>query len=88
MSETTKTFPRALIGKTLELKKDFVFTNNVDLISGKHMIVNKIGRPFLYMGDDKRQSPPIQIIASSFDGNLHYLSIESKNGIKLVMEEK
>lgn len=80
---TSDNFPTFLIGKILN-DKDFEFVDDVELIKGKSIIINKAGRLYLYMGDDCRRDKPIQIIVKeicSFE--LSFLNIESKKGIRL-----
>ena len=88
MAITTKEFPRALIGKELKEQTHYKKTAETNLIAGKHLVMTSGGMAYLYMGDDPRQTPPKQIIVSTFDGCLAYLPIERKEGFELVMEEK
>jgi hypothetical protein len=87
MAVTTKEFPRALIGKELREKTHYKKTGKTNLIAGKHLVMTSSGFAYLYMGDDPRKTPPIQIIVSTFDGSLAYLPIERKEGFELVMED-
>ena len=81
---TTDNFPHVLLGKTLT-DKDFEYVDDVELIKGKSIIVNKVGTMWLYMSDDHRREVPKQIIVKQL-GNyeMAFLDIESKRAIKLI----
>lgn len=85
---TTKTFPRALAGVLLKERNHFKLLPDAPVIAGQTIIVNRVGLPFIYMGDDLRREIPISIIAADFGGNLVYLDIDSKVAIELLMERK
>jgi hypothetical protein len=80
---TVDNFPRALIGIILP-ERTYKF-NDDSVIAGKSILVNKVGRTYLYMGDDPRRSPAQQIIVQDVNGaDLHFLSMDCKKSIQLM----
>jgi len=80
---TSENLPNALRGMVIKERTDFEKLPNEPLVAGKSVVVNSVGRLYLYMGDDQRQSPPQQIIVNDWNGNLAFLGIESKVAIAL-----
>jgi hypothetical protein len=83
---TTEILPKALIGVILT-ERQYRKVPQASLIKGKSIVVNAVGRMYLYMGDDHRKEIPAQIIVNDFCGNLAFLSIEAKCAIELVYED-
>lgn len=82
---TNNTLPKVLKRNSVELieKKDFEYLPDEPLIAGKTIVVNAVGRMFVYMGDDMRSEQSKQIIVADWGGNLYYLTTESKKAISL-----
>lgn len=66
----------------------YTYTEN-ECEEGKSYVVNAGGQFYLYMGDDKRSDPAIQIIVTNIGGgDLHYLPIERKKEITIITTGK
>ncbi len=80
---TADTFYRALRGENLD-QKDYTLIPDAPVEPAQTIIVNKSGTMYLYMSDDHRQSPPIQIIVKEIGSYaMHFLGIEHKCAIAL-----
>jgi len=88
MKATTKNTPRAILGQVLKENSHFKKLDETNLVAGLDIVMTASNVPCLYMGDDPRKNPPIQIMVSFFNGELGYLPIERKQAIEWVMEEK
>lgn len=78
---TTDNRPKVLHNILLK-EGQFRFTNDA-LIEGRSIIINKTGKQFIYMADDKRDDSTL-IIAHDFAGNLCFLSSDCKKSITLI----
>lgn len=80
---TSNNIPMCLLGKLL-MEKEFEYVDNVEVVAGKTIVINKAGMLWLYMGDDCRKEVPNQIIVKII-GNpeMGFLPIENKRAIKL-----
>ena len=84
---TSDHFPMFLLnGKVLSKEnKEFEYVDDVEVIKGKTIVINRAGMLWLYMGDDHRKETPEQIIVKRIGHyEMGFLPIESKRAIKLL----
>lgn len=79
---TTDNCPKAILGTLLTEKKHFTFTDD-ELVPGKSLVINRAGRLYLFMGDDPRSNPAMQIMVHDFGGNLAFLSMDCRKALEL-----
>lgn len=82
---TTANLPRIAVkaDMCLQEKNDFIYLPDAPVIAGKTIVVNAVGKMYLYMADDHRREVPERIIVHDFCGNLHFLPISHKIAIEL-----
>ena len=79
---TSDNIPKSLIGAILK-EHHFTRLPEEPIIPGKSVVVNLVGKTYLYMGDDQRRNPAQAIIVHDFSGGLHFLGMDSKVAIEL-----
>jgi len=74
-------YPMILLGVLLN-DKQYV-TTDTPPVPGRSIVVNAVGKTFLYMGDDPRKGST-QIMVKDVGGyEIHFLPMESKKSIAL-----
>lgn len=83
---TSENLPMFLVnGSKVLSNKDYEFVKDEPVVAGKSVVVNKVGRIYLYMADDHRRQPSQQIIVKEIGSyEMCFLDMESKRSIRLL----
>jgi hypothetical protein len=81
---TSENLPMYLMRDKTLTEKEFEYVEDIELIKGKSIIINRAGLLWLYMADDHRKEEPSQIIVKRLGHyEMGFLPIESKKAIRL-----